>query len=233
MSRIIPTVVDCPRCGAGCPARVFESLNGDALAVQVDAILDGSFERMTCSRCDAAFQPEHEMLFARHSARLWIVMYPFRARAEHAALEAAVADIVARNFAEAPAGIAGDLQTARPRLVFGQYALAEAVRSARDALDPPLLECAKLLAYRRSLAQLFSLGPVELVYERLDADHVVFGVRALATAERLGELAITGEILAETQQQLPQLAHSHRALFERPYISALRYLDPAPVPDAP
>jgi hypothetical protein len=224
MSQIVPTAVPCPNCGATCPARLFESVNGDVLPVQVDAILDGSFERTTCSRCGGAFQPEHHLLFAKYSARLWIVMYPFGSRSEFAAIESGVADLIARHFAEAPTSVAEGLSGVPPRLVFGQYALAEAVRAARDALDPPLLECTKLLAYRRSLPQLFGLGPTELVYERTDTDQLIFGVRGLASGERLGELAITAALLGETQTQMTDFAASHPELFARPYISLVRYL---------
>jgi hypothetical protein len=232
MSRIKPSVVICPRCGAACSVRLFESLNGDRIPVQVDAILDGSFERTPCGACGAAFQPEHAMLYAQFSARLWFVMYPVAARADHARLEREVAEVLARNFAEAPVVVADGLRGLRPRLVFGQYGLREAVRAARDAIDPPLLECTKLLAYRNHLSQLFALGPSELVYEGSDGDgQLGFGVRALPTGERLGELWIPARILGETRRLLPELAVSHPALFEGPYISALRYLYPdAPAP---
>jgi hypothetical protein len=224
VSRIVPTVVVCPRCGAQSPARLFESLNGDRIPAQVDAILDGNFERTTCGRCSAEFQPEHHMLLARHSARQWIVMYPFHARDSYAQLERGVTEVLARNFADAPAAVAAQLREIRPRLVFGQGGLTEALRSARDAIDPPLLECAKLLAYRRSLPELFALGPTELVYERRDAERLVFGVSRWPGGEPLGELAIAATLLAETQQLLPRFGLSHRELFERPYVSALRYL---------
>lgn len=224
MSQIVPTTVDCSRCGAACPARLFESLNGDVLPAQVDAILDGSFERTTCSRCSGEFQPEHHMLFAKFSARLWIVMYPFGSRRDFEAIERGVADVIARNFAEAPAGVSEGLSGVRPRLVFGQYALAEAVRSARDALDPPLLELTKLLAYQRSLSQLFALGPTELIYEASAAGQLVFGVRRLADGARLGDLAITAALLGETQHLLPRFAASHAELFDRHYVSVVRYL---------
>ena len=69
----MPTLLDCPGCGEACAAALFESLNGDLLAAQVEAILDGGFERTRCAACGLAFQPEHQMLFAMHSARLWIV----------------------------------------------------------------------------------------------------------------------------------------------------------------
>jgi len=170
------------------------------------------------------------MLFARHSARLWIVMYPFGSRGDFEVIERGVADVVARNFAEAPAGVADGLSGVHPRLVFGQYALAEAVRSARDALDPPFLECAKLLAFQRSLPQLFPLGPSELVYERREADQLVFGVRGLADGARLGELAVAATLLGDTQPLMAGFEASHRELFERPFISVVRYLQSAAPP---
>jgi len=225
MSHIIPTLLDCPGCGEACAAALFESLNGDRIAAQLDAILDGSFERTRCAACGLAFQPEHPMLFAMHSARLWIVMYPFEARIDHSELEPTVAEVLAHGFGEAPGVIGGELQAVRPRLVFGHYALAEAVRSARDAIDPPVLECAKLLAYQRSLSQLFVLGPVELVYEQREpAGDLGFGVRALANGERLGELRITGAILDDSARLRAAFELSHAELFERPYVSAVRYL---------
>ena len=225
MSRIVPMVVTCPHCGAACSVPVFESLNADRLPVQVEAILAGSFERSTCGSCGEVFQPEHHMLYAHFSARLWLVMYPVAARAGYAELELQIRDALERNFDAAPVAVAGGLRGLRPRLVFGQYGLVEAVRSARDAIDPPMLECAKLLAYQRSLSQLFALGPSELVYERSsDIGELVFDVRALPTGERLGELAIAARLLGETRQLLPEFAVSHPELFERPYVSALRYL---------
>lgn len=223
MSDILPTLLDCPRCGAACSAALFESLNGDLIPAQVEAILAGSFECIRCAGCEQVFQPEHQMLFVMHSARLWIVMYPFEARRGFRAVEPAVAAAIADNFSTAPDVIADDLATLKPRLVFGQYALAEAIRAARDAIDPPILECAKLLAYQRSLPQLFALGPTELVYEERGTD-LVFGVRAIADGHRLGELRITPAVLDDSARGVDAFARSHPDLFSGPYISASRYL---------
>jgi len=224
MSKIQPSTVTCPGCGKRSSERLFESLNADRIPAQVEAILAGEFERVTCEACGATFQPEHHMLYAHYGARVWIVMYPIGARGQYATLEREVADILERNFADAAPAIEGGLRGVRPRLVFGQYGLAEALRAQRAAIDPPLLECAKLLAFERNLSSLFAVGPSELVFERLDGEQLVLGVRALATAARLGELTVPGKLLGETQRLLPQFATSHPDLFERPYVSALRYL---------
>lgn len=226
MSRIVPSVVACPHCGAACTVRVFESLNGDRIPAQVAAILDGSFERTACTACQGAFQPEHPMLYVRFTARTWLVMYPLAARLDYAGLEADISGVLARNFADAPGILADGLRGIRPRLVFGHYALCEALRAQRDAIDPPLLECTKLLAYRDNVSPLFALGPCELVYVRTEGDdaRLVFDIRSLPSAQPLGELSLPAKVLGEARALLPRFATSHAELFERPYISALRYL---------
>lgn len=229
MSRQVTSIVACPRCGSQTAAALFESLNGDRLPAEIDAILDGNFERTLCCECGDSFQPEHQMLFTQHSARLWIVMYPVSARAGFADLEAEVNALIARNFADAPAEVASSVRDVRPRLVFGHHGLREALRSARDSIDPPLLECTKLLTYRHSVSGRFAQGPSELVYERGDdPGQLGFAMRALPSGERLGEVWIPTTLLRETRRLLPELTVSHPELFERPYISALRYLVPKP-----
>jgi hypothetical protein len=225
MSRSAPDNVLCPRCGESTPAQLFDSIHGDRDPGALDAILDGTFETTECGSCGAAFQPEHKMLYTQHSARLWIVMYPVSERADYPDLEAEVGDLVGRCFAATPAEVAPGLRDIRPRLVFGHHGLREALRSARDAIDPQLLECTKLLTYLHSVSGVFARGPSELVYERTDdPGQLGFAMHALPTGERLGEVWLPASLLRETRRLLPELSVSHPELFERPYISALRYL---------
>ncbi|HEX2573372.1 MAG TPA: CpXC domain-containing protein [Polyangia bacterium] len=225
MSRIQPTLVTCPGCGSQLPARLFESLNGERIPAQVEALLAGTFEAIRCAACGVQFRPEHHMLYTHLGARMWIVMYPVSARGDYLELERSVREILERNFAEAAVIVADRLRGVRPRLVFGQHTLTEALRAAREAIDPSLLECAKLLAFKRSLPALLPLGPSELVFERIDeTNQFVFGVHELSTAGRLGELALPSKLLGETRELLPRFEVSHPDLFQQPYVSALRYL---------
>jgi hypothetical protein len=226
VSRGAPDSVLCPRCGESTPALLFDSIHGDRDPAAVDAILDGSFELTECASCGAAFQPEHKMLYTQHSARLWIVMYPVSERADYPDLEAEVDELVGPT----PAAVLPGLRDIRPRLVFGHHGLREALRAARDAIDPQLLECTKLLTYLHSVSGVFARGPSELVYERTDdPGQLGFAMRALPTGERLGEVWLPASLLRETRRLLPELSVSHPELFERPYISALRYLVGRPI----
>jgi hypothetical protein len=217
-------LVTCPRCPTTWSAGLFSSVDADTIQVQVDAILQGRFERMTCGGCGHAFRPEHALLFVSHARRLWIVMQPRSDRIEFAGLEHAVEQRVMTSMAQfAPAG-AERLRGIRPRLVFGQHMLTEAVRMAYAGLDPSILECAKLLAVRRNLPALMPHGPFELCFERLDGAIPVCAVHALPGGDRVTELALASDVLAEVEANLPALQDRFPALFDRPYMSATRYL---------
>jgi hypothetical protein len=225
MSDLYLTSISCPRCHEDQRATLFRSVNADFIEAQVQTILDGSFEHTTCARCGHAFRPEHPMLYVHYTARTWIVMHPLADRRRFAALEPAVVAAVERQFAAAPPAVAANLRGVRPRLVFGQHMLSEAVRVARAGLDPALLECAKLFTVRRQLALLMPLGPFELCFERYDdAGALACTVHALATGERTGEIALAADVLAEVRAVQPDLEQMYPDLFAKPYVSASRYL---------
>lgn len=219
-------VVQCPRCAATWSTGLFHSLHADQMPAQVEAILDGSFERVACEGCGCVFRPEHRCLFVSRARDLWIVMYPRSNRRQFAALEDEAQAVIHGNFARAPAALAAWLSRVQPRLVFGQHMLSEAVRVADAGLDPSLVECAKLLAVRRNLAQLLPHGPFELCVERLDPAGVavVCAVHAVPTGERVADYPISGDILEEARDHRDDLQARFPDLFDRPYLSATRYL---------
>lgn len=225
MSKINPTVVFCPRCGAKQRARLFDSLNADRVPAQVELVLDGTFERIDCEQCGHAYRPEHPMLYAHFTARLWIVMHPRVDRPRFATIEHGVALVMAEQLAAAPPMVASGTADVRPRLVFGQHMLTEAVRVARAGIEPALLECAKLMLVRRDLPRLVSGEPAELCFEQAtDSGDLVHGVHALATGERIDTWILPRDLLDEAQAARPVLEQTFPDLFRQPYVSACRYL---------
>ena len=223
MSELSESRVTCRHCGAGWTARLFTSVDADTIPVQVEAIHDGRFERLACA-CGHAFRPEHRMLFVSHERRLWIVMHPLAERPAFAALEGEVAQVIAATIARAAPAAVEQLQGLRPRLVFGQHMLSEAVRVAYAGLDAAMLECAKLLTVRRNLAALMKHGPFELCFERLDGKVPKCGVVALPAGERVGEMAIAADVWDEVHDHRTDLEESFPEMFVGPYMSATRYL---------
>ncbi|MBX3156098.1 MAG: hypothetical protein KF773_08860 [Deltaproteobacteria bacterium] len=225
MSQLAPGLATCPGCGATESCTLFSSIDADTIPVQVEAILEGTFEQRTCPACGAGYRPEHPMLFVSHARRLWIVMHPMADRREFASLELAVAGEIAAELARAAPIVAERSRGIRPRLVFGQHMLTEAVRSAWSGVDAALLECAKLLNFRRNVQPLMAWGPSEFAFAAFaDNGAAICEVRALPGGARLGEIRLPNDILAEVQAIRAELRTRFPELFERAYVSATRYL---------
>ncbi len=237
MSQMARESVTCPNCGAVEERPVLRSLSGDRAPPQVAAILAGTFEAMACTKCGHEFQPEHRMLYACVPKGTWIVMHPRDEQGRFATLEHGVQVLFEREMAGAPAPLKPHLDGLRPRLVFGQHLLSEAVRQSELGMDPAIVECAKLLLYRRHMVRLVPHGPIELCYEgappaaTLDGkaqdqpdDTMLFGIHALATGERIADLTVAPDILDEAVAGREDFQSRHPELFSQPYISATRYL---------
>ena len=181
MSQLAPRVVTCPRCGTTESMALFTSVDADTIQPQVDDIVAGTFEQKTCASCANVYQPEHPLLFASHARRVWIVMHPLADRRDYATLEPEVERVIAENFAAAAAIAAERLRGVRPRLVFGQHMLAEAVRASYAGLDAALFECAKLLSIRRKPPGADNARPVRAVLPERFADG---GARRCAASAR-------------------------------------------------
>lgn len=227
MSSETAVTAACPRCGAAERVAVLESLTGDVLPWQLQAIAEGRFEQTPCARCGERYQPEHCMLLTRVSTGLWLVMHPAEDRQHFAILEREVAALMAGHFALAPPSIAARLRGVRPRLVFGQAMLAEAVRGEQASIDPALLECAKLALLDVAGPTLGRHGPIELCFEELlPGGALRCGVRALAAGPRLDEVELPAGALATVRAELPRHWALYPELFRQPYVSATRYLYP-------
>jgi hypothetical protein len=224
MSHLEAERVACPACGAVHELDVFRSLNGERVPAQVARVLDGTFEAVTCA-CGEVFRPEHTMLYTHYALRTWIVMHPRADRPRFATIEHGVLQMMEREFRTAPPPVAIGLRGVRPRLVFGQAALSEAVRVAHSGLDLVWLECAKLLVFRRNLATAMAGAPAELLFERVTDDaQLQLGVVDLATGHRRAALHAPLGVIDEAEAMAGELAARYPDLFTRPYASATRYL---------
>jgi CpXC protein len=225
VSGTVDVAARCPDCGVEQRAHVFDSLNADLLGEQLDLIADGRFEELACVGCARLFRPEHRLLLVQMSRRAWIVMHPLADRPRFAALESAVEQLLAQRFAEAPPVVATQLHQVRPRLVFGQHMLTDAVSSLRAELDPALLECAKLLLFRRELSRFFAHGPCELGLEGVDDGGALrLGLYALADGRRLDAMTLPRADLATAAELRALLQPAQAALLERPYVASARLL---------
>lgn len=229
MSQISQQQITCPDCGLADERALFASLNGERVPAQLPHLLDDTFEEQVCARCGFCFRPEHPMLYSSFGQRAWIVMLPPAARPDYAALEPGLVKQFGEGFAAAPPQLQPVLAQVKPRLVFGQFLLSEAVRTVELGLDPALLECAKMFTWRRNLARLMALGPHELVFRGVAGDagpegNLLLAVRRLGDSKILDELVMPARVLEEVAEERAALQAQYPDLFARPYVSATRYL---------
>lgn len=225
MSEVQPRNVTCPLCQHQWMAPLFDSLNGDLIPAQFDEIIAGIFEQQECPSCGTLSRPEHPMLCSQLSTGTWIVMHPPADRGRFALIERGVALVMERNFAAAAPGVIERVRGVKPRLVFGQAMLTEALRVLRAGLSPALLECAKLLALRRNLAEVMRYGPSQLLFEEPQDDgRLRCGVFDLEHGKRLSELRLPADALAEVRASQDHFIQLYPDLFVQPYVSACRYL---------
>lgn len=228
MSKISALELRCPACDHPFEGEVFSSFNAERLPHLLDAILHGLFEQATCPVCKARFQPEHDMLFSWLPQRLWIVMIPPEHLPDFARLEGEIARTFEEVFATTPEEFKPLLDAVQPRLVFGQHQLAEAVRAQREGIHPALLECAKLAVLRDNLEELLPRGPSYLTFEGLAMPGTLLNLSAWSFVDgaKIASFQLDRALLHDLHRQEEALREAYPALFERPFVSALRYLVP-------
>lgn len=69
-------VLTCPHCGDQAPRSVAVSLDGARAAPQRQAILDGTFQRLTCAACGASFRADGPLIYLDFDAKLWLSVFP-------------------------------------------------------------------------------------------------------------------------------------------------------------
>lgn len=229
MSHLYNTTVTCPKCQNSWPESLFLSLHAPRLPAKVHEILSGDFERITCTSCTHTFQPEHRMLYADPPQGLWVVMLPTQHNhnelKELEALEAQITQILTTQIQAAPDFMEDIKERARPRMVFGQAQLTEALQISHHQLSPEMVECMKMTLFRHHMATLMPLGPTTMRFIGTDPEthDLLFQILRRADNALLGTLRGSRAILATLEAQEEHLKTSYPELFARPFINATRY----------
>lgn len=76
MSRYEDRVLTCPHCQHQAPQSVAVSLDGERATRERQAILDDTFQRMTCAACGTSFRADGPLIYLDFDAKLWIAVFP-------------------------------------------------------------------------------------------------------------------------------------------------------------
>ncbi|MEO5881508.1 MAG: CpXC domain-containing protein [Caldimonas sp.] len=151
MSLFKTTALACPSCARPLSFETVYSVNADRRPDLRAAIIDGSFQRMSCPHCGAGFRLDTDFTLLDIKRGQWIVAAPVAAIADWEAREAQAREMFARAYGEEAPPIARELgQGLEPRIVFGWPALREKLVAADLGLDDVALEAVKATVLRSS-----------------------------------------------------------------------------------
>ena len=149
MSRFLTQSVSCPSCGETIGFDAVVSVNADRRPDLRAAILDGSFQRHACSKCNVSFRLDPEMSYLDVGRGQWIAAFPIAKLVQWKAVEEQARATFARAYgAQAPAAARAIGAGLRARLTFGWAALREKLLAGEHRLDDITLELVKVAMLR-------------------------------------------------------------------------------------
>jgi hypothetical protein len=230
-------VLTCPHCGHREPRSVAMSIDAERGAKERAAILDGTFQRMTCGACGKGFRADGPLIYLDFDAKLWLGVLPAPWEAAWWEHEDASRGAFERQMLESSPAL---VQSWAPgfvvRALFGLEQLREKLVAHAARLDDRVLEAYKLELLR-------GLGPYELLpgarprLREADAASVLFDVPRPTEAEpgRIAKVRVArAEIDRVAAARGAEWASTIAAVSAGPYVDLGRIFAPRPAgaPDA-
>ncbi|MEM0923187.1 MAG: CpXC domain-containing protein [Pseudomonadota bacterium] len=149
MSLFVPMHIACPHCDATVTMDAVGSVNADRRGDLRDAILNDTFQIVTCHACGGAFRLVPNFNYLDVGNRLWIAALPPDKLPEHATEIAMATQTFAESYgARAPSGAREVGETLDVRVTFGWQAVREKLLARVNGIDDVDLELLKLLMLR-------------------------------------------------------------------------------------
>ncbi|MCB1339813.1 MAG: CpXC domain-containing protein [Pseudooceanicola sp.] len=140
----------CPNCGATQNIAAVGSVNADRRPDLRAAILDDSFQLMTCAECGHGFRLEPLFNYLEVAKGQWIAAMPGREMPEYIEVEDRAMGVFDVSYGEkAPAAARAIGQDLKPRVTFGWPAVKEKLLIDGMGLDDITVEMMKMDLLRR------------------------------------------------------------------------------------
>jgi hypothetical protein len=149
MSLFVPVQAQCMACGTVVPTNLSASVNADRRPDLRQAILDGTFQAMTCGTCGVAVRLPAHLTYIDIGRRQWILVEDASRLPQWRESEAEAQALYDESFGPAAPPIQQMLaEGMKPRLVFGWAALREKLLAQTAGLDDVVLELLKISVLR-------------------------------------------------------------------------------------
>jgi hypothetical protein len=184
MSLFLPVEAKCSKCGTQVKADLASSVNADRRPDLREAILDGSFQSMSCPECGTVVRFPAHLTYIDMERDQWILVEDGSRLMEWQEVEAEATELYDRSFGKrAPALQQSMGETIKARLVFGWPALKEKLLAQAAGLDDITLELFKISVLRNVPAPpLADMTELRLI----DTEDDVLTLRWLKTVDEEG-----------------------------------------------
>jgi hypothetical protein len=231
MSLFVSSNVTCPHCAKTVTMDAVGSVNADRRPDLREAILDDSFQQITCTHCGVGFRLEPEFNYLDVRRGQWIAAMPSRRLGDFREVETQTLDSFAIAYgASAPlqAQAVGDGLV--PRLTFGWPAMREKLLIRDRDLDDTTVEIVKLELLRR-LDEAPLSGDVELRLRDVQGDEMRFVWVNMNDEEVVEDVTVSRRIYDTIAGGIEQWAVTRDRLSEGPFVDSKRLfigLEPEP-----
>jgi CpXC protein len=211
----------CPSCRAPVEADWSASVNADRRPDLRAAILDGSFQQVTCGACGSSFRLPPHLTLLNLERDQWIAARPAEDLEDWRAAEAEAREIYDDSFGERAPREAQYLTVGlQPRLVFGWAALREKLLCVDLDLDDTTLELLKM-ATMRAVDDAPLADETELRLTGGDDETLHFAWLVARTGRVLDTLSVPRELFDQIEAE-PEIWDPVRARFDGALLVDLR-----------
>jgi hypothetical protein len=234
MARFEERKLTCPHCQHQTTQRVAMSLDADHGAAQVQQIMDGTFQRFTCTSCSKVYRADGPLMYLDFDEKRWVGVFPEPDEARWWKMEREPVRAFELNILEnAPPMVREWAPGFEIRAVFGLENLREKLVAWGAKLDDRVLEAYKL-SLLRSMGP-YPLGPAARPRLRgvRDDGTLEFEVRfPEGQPMRLAKVAIERRELERVASNREEWAEVIEAVSSGPYVDLGRLFIPR-IDDAP
>ena len=197
MSLFTSMNVQCPNCNETQNINAVGSVNADRRPDYRDAILDGSFQIITCSNCGTEFRMEPLFNYLEVAKGHWIAAMPSRQMPDFLEIEDEVNATFSISYGDSAPASARDIgKDLKPRLTFGWPAVREKILIASLDLNDVTIELLKLDLLRRLPEAPFAPG-IELRVVAGDTETLSFAWLNSESEEVIQSFTASRELVDE------------------------------------
>jgi hypothetical protein len=224
MSLFKATTSSCPACNETITSELVHSVNAGRRPDLRDAIIAGTFQSVTCSKCGAVFRVQPEFNYLDVGRGLWLAAFPLEALGSWPEHERHARELFEKAYGRrAPAAAQYIGRGLKPRVTFGWAALREKIVAFDGGLDDVTLELCKL-AMMRGLGQQPLADETELRLYGFDGPDFVMGWIISASERVVDMLQVPRSLYDEIAADRDGWQEIRSQLSEGPFVDLERLL---------